>query len=69
MLTPLKAITVAKNLPVAIFNLRTLCCMGLVTALEVFSSALGTCSCQTPKGCDSSLPQLWAGGWRKKPTY
>lgn len=33
MPTPLKAITVVKNLPIATINLTTLCCMGLVIAL------------------------------------
>lgn len=33
MSTPLKAITVVKNLHIAIINLSTLCCMGVVIAL------------------------------------
>lgn len=40
MPTPLKAITVGKNLLVAIFNLSTLCCMGLVLALHLLRFSL-----------------------------
>lgn len=68
----LKAITVVKNSHIAIINLSTLCCMGVVAALSLlrFSSALWEhVAAQGLWAVAPTCHSLWGGGYGRNKTH